>query len=300
MLTRSILTGTAHKMIELYENLTQKEADLCSLVLNASYIPHRVKKRDTGFFIYVDEHNYNSARRALEQYFLENRMEPAFADTPVEADHGYAGVWIAAFLGAVHFYVQGSGMVREVWERFGASALRINDGELYRTITALMLHADSVHLVGNMAGMGIFGTAVSQVAGWGVGSLMILLAGASGNLLNAIMQQDAHLSIGASTAVFGAIGILSAYQFVRRRIKRGRRSRAWLPILGGIALLGLLGTGEHVDLGAHLFGFIAGIIVGIFYSVFRSNLKHDGAQWICALTAASLVIFSWTVGYLTG
>ncbi|MFO8112132.1 MAG: rhomboid family intramembrane serine protease [Desulfosalsimonadaceae bacterium] len=286
-------------MIELYENLSQKEADLCSLVLKASFIPHRVKKHHRGFAIFVDEHHFDAARHTVEQYFMENRMTYTLPDAaPPDADHGYAGIWIAAFLAAIHFYVQGTGAAADFWQNFGASAARINDGEWFRTITALFLHADSVHLVGNMAGMAIFGTAVSQVAGWGVGCAMVLLAGASGNMVNAFMYQDSHLSIGASTAVFGAVGILSAYQFVRRRKSGGEKSRPWLPVLGGIALLGILGGAAHVDLGAHLFGFLGGMLVGSAYALYGSGLINNRNQWIFGLCAAGLVVFSWLIGYL--
>jgi len=297
--TGSQVAGQSKKMIELYENLSQKEAELCSLILKASYIPHRIKKQNRGFAIFVDEHHMGHARHAIGQYFIENRMEHSLPGSPAEdKDHGFAGVWIAAILGAVHFYVQSTGAAIDFWHHFGASAARINDGEWFRTITALFLHGDSVHLVGNMVGMAIFATAVAQVAGWGAGCLMVLLSGAFGNMTNAVMYQDAHLSIGASTAVFGAVGILSAYQFVHRRRRGGPRARPWLPILGGIALLGILGTGERVDLGAHLFGFLAGIFVGVGYALYAPGRITDRSQWVCGLCAAFLVIFSWLIGYL--
>lgn len=286
-------------MIELYENLPQKDADLCSLVLRASFIPHRVIGRGKGFSVLVGEHNYEDARRTMEQYFAENRTDRAVpAEEPPEAAHGYAGVWIAVILGAIHFYVYNTGFARDVWDKFGASASRINHGEWFRVVTALTLHADWTHIAGNMAGMAVFGTAVAQVSGWGAGFLMILLGGALGNLVNAFMHTDAHLSIGASTAVFGAVGILSAYQFVRKRKREKRRSRAWLPVLGGIALLGLLGGGPHVDLGAHLFGFLAGLAVGFFYTVFADGRLDEKAQWVCGLLGTGIVAFSWVVGYL--
>ncbi len=289
------------KMIELYENLSKKDAELCSLVLDASFIPHRVRRRGRGFSVLVDEHNYEAARETMAAYFAENRMEHIFpAPMEEDAEHAYAGVWMAVFLGAIHIYVANTGYVCDIWDQFGASAARINDGEWFRTVTALMLHADAVHLAGNMAGMAIFGTAVAQVSGWGVGFLLILLAGAGGNFLNAVMMRTGHLSIGASTAVFAAVGILSAHQFVRRRKTGGRKSRALVPVFGGIALLGILGTGERVDLGAHLLGFVAGIGVGVLYGFFGAGRTDERTQWICASAASGIIVFAWVAGYLYG
>lgn len=288
-------------MIELYENLSKKEAELCSLVLDASFISHRVRRRGRGLSILVDEHNYEAARETMAAYFVENRIEHPFpAPAEEDADHAYAGIWMAAFLGAIHVYVSNTGYVRDIWDQFGASAARINDGEWFRTVTALMLHADAVHLAGNMAGMAIFGTAVAQVAGWGVGFLLILLAGAAGNFLNAMMMHAGHLSIGASTAVFAAVGILSAHQFVRRRKTSGRRARAWIPVFGGIALLGILGTGERVDLGAHLLGFAAGIGTGVLYGILGPGRTDERIQWVCACAASGIIVFAWVAGYLYG
>lgn len=288
-------------MIELYENLSKKEAELCSLVLDASFISHRVRRRGRGLSILVDEHNYEAARETMAAYFVENRIEHPFpAPAEEDADHAYAGIWMAAFLGAIHVYVSNTGYVRDIWDQFGASAARINDGEWFRTVTALMLHADAVHLAGNMAGMAIFGTAVAQVAGWGVGFLLILLAGAAGNFLNAMMMHAGHLSIGASTAVFAAVGILSAHQFVRRRKTARRSARAWIPVFGGIALLGILGTGERVDLGAHLLGFAAGIGTGVLYGILGPGRTDERIQWVCACAASGIIVFAWVAGYLYG
>jgi membrane associated rhomboid family serine protease len=67
--------------------------------------------------------------------------------------------------------------------------------------------------------------------------------------------------LGSSTAVFGALGILTACQTLD--VARSTRAvRLWeiiLPAGAGIALLAYLGTGdEHTDVTAHLFGFLAG------------------------------------------
>ena len=78
----------------------------------------------------------------------------------------------------------------------------IRAGEWWRTFTALGLHADPLHLAGNLIYGLIFGFLAGQLLGWGLAWSGLLLAGALGNLLNAFLQAPTHSSIGASTAVF--------------------------------------------------------------------------------------------------
>lgn len=148
----------------------------------------------------------------------------------------------------------------------GASAAGILQGEWFRCATALLIHADAPHLVGNMVGLAIFGTAVCGITGTGVGILMISAAGIFGNLLNAVLHQSHHLSVGASTAVFGAVGILVAHQLRHRITGRSELTwRAFLPLGAGLALLGFLSSGPRTDIMAHLLGMAAGGLLGAAY-----------------------------------
>src|SRR5207245_1142953 len=85
-----------------------------------------------------------------------------------------------------------------------------------------------------------------------------LRAGAGGNVLNAVLRGAHHSAVGASTAVFGAIGLLGGLQFGRKRRRRG----AWLPIAGSLALLAMLGSDREADIVAHLFGLLVGGVLG--------------------------------------
>jgi len=172
------------------------------------------------------------------------------------------------------------------------------NGEIYRTVTSLMLHSGYPHLASNIAGIAIFGTAVCSITGAGVGWLMILLSGILGNLANAALFQYGHISIGASTAVFGAVGILAAYQLCRKIKIAGQRMKAWLPLAGGLALLGFLGSSKHSDLTAHLFGFIAGICIGILYVLFLDRLLEKRHQIYCMAATITTVALSWSWHYL--
>ena len=98
--------------------------------------------------------------------------------------------------------------------------------------------------------------------GTGLGFALVLLAGAGGNLANALLQGAPHVSLGASTAVFGALGLLGGLSVARQRGKAAGRRRIWLPLFAALALLGMLGGGERVDIG-HLLGLIVGRRLGI-------------------------------------
>jgi membrane associated rhomboid family serine protease len=125
---------------------------------------------------------------------------------------------------------------------------------------------------------------------------MILFAGILGNLANAALFQYGHNSIGASTAVFGAVGFLAAYQLHRKIKVVDQRRKAWLPLAGGLALLAFLGAGAQSDLTAHLFGFLAGIFLGLVYAMVLQRFLKKRHQTYCMVAAIGIVIFSWLWG----
>ena len=69
--------------------------------------------------------------------------------------------------------------------------------------------------------------------------------------------------------------------------------KAWLPIAGGLALLGLLGSGRHSDLTAHLFGFMAGICIGVLYAMFLGRLIEKKHQVYCMSATIVAIALSW-------
>jgi len=290
----------------LFENLTRTQANLCALVLSSSAVPYWIRKHRIGWDVWVAESRYNSAREAMALYFQENRHDgsetealPEFA--PVRAGVSVSGVVssliVCVMLAVWYVRVQHGGDDPEIIHRFSASAVNILDGEYFRSVTALMLHRDLAHLAGNMAGLMVFGIAAGVLAGWGCGWLMILISGMAGNLINAFMYESAHVSIGASTAVFGAIGILAGYQGVRVKQTTRRFKTAWLPLAGGLALLGMLGSGDvSVDIMAHLFGFFCGILLGATYGWRFLYPPSEIFQTLCAALASGIVAWAWWAG----
>ena len=230
--------------------------------------------------------------------------EEAQPDRPESAfpEYGptWAGVMMATLPVAVHALSSGAARAGRWFEVGSASAERILAGELWRTVTALTLHADLPHLLGNTAAGAVLFMAVCRTVGPVVGAWLILLAGAGGNALNALLHRAAHDAIGASTAVLGAVGVLSGAAAVRARRATASRARAWVPIAAGLALLAMLGAGKRTDLGAHLFGFLAGTALGIAAGLGVRRPVGRTAQHALALGAFATVAGCWFVAFAHG
>jgi membrane associated rhomboid family serine protease len=153
-------------------------------------------------------------------------------------------------------------------------------------VTALTLHADAAHLVSNLVTGALVATAVCWAVGPGVGAWALLVAGAAGNWATALLHATGHRAVGASTSIFGGVGVLVGLAIVRRE------RRAWVPLAAGLALLGFLGTGERADLLAHLFGFAAGVVAGSAVAP-MPVLRSRAAQSLLALAALGAVGGCW-------
>ena len=286
-------------MVPIFDHIDREQAQLYSLILNAVGIGNRVVSTGGGFSIEVPCPLKEKALETIDRYHDENpESDAGNIETGLSnlTNAPLSGIFVAFLLLAVHLAVTTSSAPKDYIDAFGADSFRILRGEIYRCVTALLLHADAVHLAGNMVGMLLFGGTVSSVAGTGVGWLAILSCGMLGNCLNAFAYEARHLSIGASTSVFGAVGILSAYQAVKAKQTGKGWKRVGLALGGGLGLLAFLGTSARSDLGAHLFGFFVGGVMGACYGKWFPMKKGPVLQWVTGVAAVLLVLGAWIRG----
>jgi len=201
---------------------------------------------------------------------------------------------ISLFLGATVWL---DGQVPDkslTWHLAGrAEAGLILGGQWWRCVTALFLHADAGHLLANAAALAVLASILGRRIGSGLTWGLFLLSGSLGNAVNAWVQSPGHLSVGASTGVFGLIGVLAGGA---GRAEHGARAQALLLPLGfGFSLLALLGAGEErVDLGAHLFGLCCGLPFGVLVGGW-----HGANGWKAVLgtlagaTGMAVVVWAW-------
>ena len=285
-------------MVTIFNSLSKEEVETFGLVLLSHGIVHQAVRRENGWELRTDPSTAAEAERLIHQYQVENLPAPTVSeDFFYDYKGSTAGVWGALLLALVHVYVYIITDTYFLKSAFAASAGRILDGEWYRAATALLLHADVVHLLGNMVGIALLGSAVCSVMGWGVGWLTVLSSGIAGNVLNAVVYKAGHSSIGASTAVFGALGILTAWQFLRRARQPGRRFKALLPLGAGLALLGFMGSSVHTDILAHLFGFLSGLFIGSLYGTTIKKCPDVKVQAGALILAVVILLRAWLGGY---
>jgi len=239
------------------------------------------------------------AARELHLYQQENADWPP--KPPLVQAHGPEAPTLLMLSGLVLFFgVTGPWTQQNTWFARGmidAQAI-VEGGQWWRLITGLTLHADSVHLLGNCLFGGLMIHLLSRSIGYGLAWVSLLCCGALGNALNVLLRQDSHHSVGFSTAVFAVIGLLAALQMVR--VRRQAWRHLILPLGAGVALLALLGSeGERTDLGAHLFGFVAGLVVGwpLGLPWISQRYQSPGSQVLLFALAGLVIVGAWGLAW---
>ncbi|HMC95386.1 MAG TPA: rhomboid family intramembrane serine protease, partial [Polyangia bacterium] len=114
------------------------------------------------------------------------------------------------------------------------------------------------------------------------------------------VHRTAFVSVGSSTAIFAALGLVAGLQVARRLSLRTRRGYAWVPLGAGLGLYAMLGVGAGADLYAHLFGLAIGSLVG--FGVARANWRapRPGVQALLGTAAAAAVTSCWALALRWG
>jgi len=259
-----------------------------SLVLDAENIPHELRQEaGERWALVVDDADAVRADQALAAFERENPPSEAPAELPQPAAAGVA-TGLAFFLALLAFQIwTGPDAADSAWfQRGSADAAAIVHGQWWRALTALTLHADAGHAAGNALLGGLLLALLARALGPGVAILAMLLSGALGTLATAELLRQNFVSIGASTAVFGALGTLAVLPQHRRK--------AWVPLAAALALLGFLGTSKRADLAGHLCGFVAGVLLGAVAAL-APRLRSRALQAALALVAAAVPVAAWVV-----
>lgn len=287
--------------------LSRRRASLWALVLESRSVPCRVEQDGTGWTLRVPAGFFVFALEELRTFEDENRNWPPRTSKTIPLAENTLSTFsvlllLATFHNLTHLEISLFGHAPVNWLELGsAQAGKILEGQWWRSVTALTLHSGALHLFGNLTIGGFFIVYLCRDLGAGLAWTLLLLSGILGTFANAWFHPAYHTSIGASTLVFGAVGILAALQVVRGN---GRLRRRWfLPVAGALALLAMLGTsGENTDIGAHLFGFVFGLLFGLAAADLVERRGRPGTRGnvLLALGAAAVPVVAWWAALVSG
>lgn len=273
----------------------RKAAREYSLLLDSLSIPNNAIFRWNSWQIEVDLADYEKAKDEIRNYEASGRIEKIhnkFAHIRFQKVDWTIFCTTLLLLAAFHVFIYEYDHL-ELIKAGRSSAAAITEGEFFRAVTALTLHGDYKHLFSNIFFGGIVLWALSTMTGTGSALLFALFTGFAGNVMNAFFYGSAHNSIGASTSVFGVIGVLAGLQFFDsfREKKLGR----WLPFGAALGLLAMLGSSEKSDVLAHLFGFAAGVPAGMIFGALFSKRSIPGKmiQNISSALFISVIFACW-------
>ena len=245
-----------------------------ALVLDAMGI-HWLEK---NHHLLVPVQDADRARHHILAYREENRNWPPPPAWAVRQHEQIPAPPTLIMMGLLVLFYQCTGPWQEANPWFGAGAIDsvqiIENGQWWRLFTAMTLHASDNHLLGNILIGGLIVHLLCRTIGYGTAWLLLFLTGGMANYLNIAIRNQDHHSVGFSTAVFAAIGMFSGM-----RLPDGKSSSVHILVaLGaGAGLLAFLGSeGAQTDLGAHLFGFLCGLLVGLLARL--SGLADRGAH----------------------
>ncbi len=273
----------------------REELENLSLLLSAMSIDHVVDHAAQALL--VRSVDVERALYLWQQYAVENSNWPAPLTHVAPRSSWFPTFCMMALLFLFYLHT-GSWLDGNIWFVKGAidSVAIEQNGEWWRLLTALTLHMDISHVVGNLLLGGLIIHLLCTQAGYGTAWLLMLVGAVVANFLNITLRDIPHHSVGLSTAVFTALGMLSVIQ--KRRGQRGRILPTQLISLGaGLALFAMLGSGgERTDLGAHIFGFFCGILLGFLYRLWPQKTpgqlaaKKESLYFTLALVS---VLIAW-------
>lgn len=284
--------------ILLEESNHAREIKHLHLVLEAARIDSRIHHEGNVWQLVVSRHHYEQARNEVDEYLQEQGgvsantiSENASTQSLILSTCAY-GMTLLAFMQLKSSLILGVAI--ESAGRMQAAELKA--GQWWRCFTALTLHRDMGHLIGNLVMGSLFGWMVGRRIGTGTAWLTIVIAGGFGNCLSGLIRSAESYSLGASTAVFAALGILAAEATIHQFSAAESRLRRWLPMISATVLMAWTGTGgPQTDVLSHLTGFLSGIMLGLLILSIPHDAYHQNPFWQRngGLITVGIVIVSW-------
>jgi membrane associated rhomboid family serine protease len=277
-----------------------------SLVLASQGLKHWMEFDGAEWKLTIDGPEARIAQDLIELYRSENRGYQDAQPERRDLDLLVSPLLFLAVPVACYFLVGLSPWANWWYSRGSADAALILQGQWWRCITAATLHADEMHFLSNLVS-GYFILNLLQHR-MGVGTVMALAtAGAAlTNGLVALVSDAPHVSIGYSSVVFCALGLLAAVETLNLPNRSGKgigpgigSLRRLTPLISAFFVAVLVGLGENADVKAHFYGFAIGAVLGLSSYFFPKTWKRPAWQAASVLSVYAAYAAAWVLALRT-
>lgn len=276
----------------------------------------RRRERDEGYYQQYDDEEIGAPRRSslqrgqsggLKEQEEANEEEEIYI---VRQKYGYASIGFSIVQVGVLMWMMYScgvaplrlnpmfGPFPDGLSEWGGknSYLILDEGESYRLLTPIFLHAGVLHLIGNVAVQ--LETGLFFEREWGTWRwLIIYLTSAIGSSILSVIAMPQAISVGSSGAVMGLFGGKLAEVIIRafecgtdlnqqERVARAVRKEQCCLVSTSVIVVMLFSFIPFVDWAAHLGGLIAGFLVGL--AIFPFDFQ---AHWGIRVLLSGLGLF---------
>jgi membrane associated rhomboid family serine protease len=186
------------------------------------------------------------------------------------------------------------------------AVLIIDDGETWRLLTPVFLHAGIIHLLGNVLVQIDAGNMWEKE--WGsIVWLIVYLGSAIGSSIFSSCFMPDNISVGSSGAVMGLFGakfseifLLCCERGKNRRERSDARSRKHQAcmVIGGIAIVMAMSFIPYVDWAAHAGGVLAGFALGLICFSFKFRNWFFKIIWFVVGIGCTAAFFSTLTVYM--
>jgi membrane associated rhomboid family serine protease len=182
----------------------------------------------------------------------------------------------------VVFFLERFGTDYAVIDRYAMDPDRVHqDHEYYRTVTAMFLHANFVHILFNMLALLIVGPAVEVLLGKARFLGVYLIAGLAGSVGSYLLGPHNELGVGASGAIMGVMGAYVAIA-ARRRLPMA-------PVVLLIVVNLGIGFSGNIDWRAHLGGLVTGVALALLYD-YAGGLRDRTTELVLTIGGSVAVL----------
>lgn len=202
---------------------------------------------------------------------------------------GVYTLFIVAFIVAVGAFQFLAGD-KESIERAGLVKQAVWDGQLWRLLTACLMHVSLMHFWMNGVVLFHFAKVVEQTMRRAYIPLVFLVSGACGSVFSLLLYPHTT-SVGASGGLMGLLGFITVGAYLNRDIYPTKYLRNSIEAIVMIGVFGLIGF-AFIDNAAHLGGLCGGLLFG--WLLLRPyNQKSDNqktGRQVAILGTAALVV----------